>query len=141
MKTLKISALALMTATAPVLAETHMSEDYTNLIRTRDITDGNIYTTNEAHDEGSWMSMEYNEVGADWNEIGEIEDIILDRNGQMIGIVAEVGGFLDIGDKHVLIKVDEVKLVPVDDRTYNMVTRLSEEELEARPSVDEGWWD
>lgn len=112
-----------------------------NLIRTRDITGGNIYTMNEADDEGWDPDMRYNEVGADWNEIGEIEDIILSKDGQMIGIVGEVGGFLDIGDKHVLISIDDVNLVPVDDKTYAFVTRLNEEQLEELPEVDEGFWD
>ena len=112
-----------------------------NLIRTRDITGGNIYTMNEADDEGWDPDMCYNEVGADWNEIGEIEDIILSKDGQMIGIVGEVGGFLDIGDKHVLISIDDVNLVPVDDKTYAFVTRLNEEQLEELPEVDEGFWD
>ena len=59
----------------------------------------------------------------------------------MVGIVAEVGGFLDIGDKHVMISTPDVNLVAVDDQTYAYVTRLSEEELEALPGVDEGFWD
>ena len=59
----------------------------------------------------------------------------------MIGIVGEVGGFLDIGDKHVLISIDDVNLVPVDDETYAFLTRLNEEQLEELPEVDEGFWD
>ncbi len=54
--------------------------------------------------------------------------------------MAEVGGFLDIADKHVMIKTEDVKLVPVDNRHYVYVTRHSEEELEAMESVDEGFW-
>ena len=84
--------------------------------------------------------MRYNEVGADWNEIGEIEDIILSKDGQMIGIVGEVGGFLDIGDKHVLLSVKDAKLVPVDDMSYTFVTRFNEEDLEAMNGVDEAFW-
>jgi len=152
MKKFGISLIALITAAAPAFAESHMKADewsfdnmanmdYAQLIRSRDITGGEIYTLNEANDEGNWGATEYTKVGSDWNEIGEIEDIVLDRNGRFAGIVAEVGGFLDIGDKHVLIRLDEVKLVPVDDKSYSFVTRLSEEQLEERKSVDEGWWD
>ncbi len=146
MKKLTISAIALTMAAAPVFADTHSTADnmadmdYAELIRTRDITGGQVYTTNEAHDEGEWDSMAYDGVGDNWNQIGEIEDIVLDKSGKMIGIVAEVGGFLDIGDKHVMLKVDETKLVPVDDRSYAVITRLNEEDLEAREGVDEGWW-
>ncbi|MFW2589600.1 PRC-barrel domain-containing protein [Sagittula sp. SSi028] len=111
------------------------------LIRTRDITGGDIYTMNEADDEGWEMGQAYDSVGENWNDIGEIEDIVLSEDGKMIGIVAEVGGFLDIGDKHVMIEMQDVNLVAVDDKSYAFVTRLSEEELEAKESVDEGFWD
>ena len=151
MKTLTVSTLALTLAGTAAFAETHMT-DYSNvdsaamsemkgdLIRSRDITGGEIYTMGEANDEWN-MDNEWDAVDSGWNEIGEIEDIVLSRNGKMVGIVAEVGGFLDVGDKHVMISVPDVNLVAVDDQTYAYVTRLSEEELEALPSVDEGFWD
>ncbi len=126
-------------AAAPALAETAMDTD--NLIRTRDITGGDIYTLNGPMDEDTWGNWEADGVGPDWNDIGEIEDIILDRKGQMIGVVAEVGGFLDIGDKHVLLPVEDIRLTPLDDKKYVIVTRKTEEQLEAMESVDEGWWD
>lgn len=130
--------LAAVLAAGPALAESMM--DTENLIRTRDITGGDIYTLNGPMDEDTWGNWEAEGVGPDWNDIGEIEDIILDRSGQMVGIVAEVGGFLDIGDKHVLIPVDDIRLTPVDDKTYVIVTRKTEEQLEEMESVDEGWW-
>ncbi|ETX13579.1 hypothetical protein OCH239_09880 [Roseivivax halodurans JCM 10272] len=117
--------------------------DSANLIRTRDITDGNVYTVDA---DGEAPSMTWDEgttfdaVNEEWELIGEIEDIVLTRNGEVTGIVAEVGGFLDVGDKHVMINVDEMKLVPVDDQTYGYVTQLTEEQLEDREGVDEGFW-
>jgi hypothetical protein len=126
----------------PVLAETHMGEvDYAQLIRTRDITGGEVYTFATPLDDDTWGAYEADAIGNDWNEIGEIEDVILDRSGQMIGVVAEVGGFLDIGDKHVMIPVENLRLTPIDDRHYAIVTRYTEEQLEELQSVDEGWWD
>jgi rRNA processing protein Gar1 len=115
--------------------------DYAQLIRSRDITGGEIYTINGPMDDDTWGNWDYEGVGPDWNDIGEIEDIVLDRSGQMVGVVAEVGGFLDIGDKHVLIRMDDVRLSAVDDETYVLVTRKTEEELEQMEAVDEGWWD
>ncbi|MFN3210066.1 MAG: PRC-barrel domain-containing protein [Roseovarius sp.] len=118
-----------------------MNQMQGELIRSRDITGGAIYTTNEAHDEGSgWEDAEYSEVGSEWNQIGEIEDLVLSKDGKMTGIVAEVGGFLDIGDKHVVISVDDAKLVPVDDAEYVFVTKYNEEELESMDGIDEGFW-
>ncbi|WP_422073756.1 PRC-barrel domain-containing protein [Tranquillimonas rosea] len=115
--------------------------DPSSLIRTRDITDGPIYTTNEADDEFDWdTDTVLEEVGTEWNQIGEIEDIVLDRSGQMVGIVAEVGGFIDITDKHVLLRVEDVKLVSAEDGSYAYVTHRNEEDLEDMENVDEGFW-
>ena len=131
-------AMALGMAVTPALADSHMETD--NLIRSRDITGGDIYTMATPMDEDSWSGWEIDGVGADWNDIGEIEDIILDRDGNMVGVVAEVGGFLDIGDKHVLIPIADLRLAPLDDGKYVVVTRKTEEQLEEMDSVDEGWW-
>ena len=128
-----------------------MMDDMANLIRTRDITGGPIYSTGEEYyDEDMWNATDplgydrtagmYEPYGYDQNydNIGSIEDVILDSSGQMVGVVAEVGGFLDIGDKHVMLPVEDVRLVPVDDTSYAYVTRMTEEQLEELPSVDEG---
>ncbi|ETX12928.1 hypothetical protein OCH239_15220 [Roseivivax halodurans JCM 10272] len=117
--------------------------DSANLIRTRDITGGNVYTV-DADGEAPAMTWDegttFDSVNEEWDLIGEIEDIVLTRDGQVTGIVAEVGGFLHMGDKHVMINVDEMKLVPVDDQTYGYVTKFTEEQLEDREGVDEGFW-
>ena len=140
MKYAHIIAAAILAA-APALADTQISKQMTgtvseenmaNLIRTRDITGGTIYTMNAAYDETNWNeTRSYAAVEDNWDSIGEIEDVVLSRDGQMTGIIAEVGGFLDIGDAHVLIRMDDVRLVAVDDQTYAYVTRKSEEEHEA----------
>ena len=150
MKFLTASVLAMTVAAGGAMAQdgtmksaadnsAAMSEMKDDLIRSRDITGGSIYTWDAADDEG-WSSAEYDEVGTDWNEIGEIEDLVLDKDGQLVGVVAEVGGFLDIADKHVLIAIKDVRLVPVDDREMVLLTRMNEEEMEQLPSVNEGFW-
>ena len=146
-KTLTAAALSTAVA-APVFAQA-MTPDMDELIRTRDITGGPMYSIAQTYDEPTWTDREdvaaygYEtfDYGGDYRQIGEIEDIVLDQGGQMIGIVAEVGGFLDIGDKHVMVPVEDLRLTAVDDQSYSYVTRLSEEQLEALPAVDEGWFD
>ena len=86
------------------------------------------------------MNFVHNGVGADWNEIGEIEDIVLSKEGDMVGIVAEIGGFIDIGDKHVVLSTQDLNLVAVDDKSYAFVTKMNEEDLENLAPVDEGFW-
>ena len=150
MKLMTATAIAMTLAASGAAAESHTggemsaSADLMNqqgmLIRSRDITGGAVYTTNEANDEGWDTTTTYDAVGTDWNQIGEIEDLILSPEGQMVGIVAEVGGFLDIGDAHVVLAVEDLNLVAVDDATYAYVTRYNEEDLESMEGVDEGFW-
>ena len=136
--------------TEPAVAEMDAMQ-MDGLIRTRDITGGQVYSTGEEYyDEASWTATDplgydrtagaYEPYAYDQNydNIGEIEDIVLDSSGQMQGIVAEVGGFLGIGDHHVMLPVEDVRLVPVDDSEYAYVTRYTEEQLEQLPDVDEG---
>ena len=137
MKTVTLTAFAAILAATSVQAQSAMDE---NLIRSRDITGGNVYTTNAADDEGWDSATVYDSVDSGWNSIGEIEDLVLTQDGKIKGIVAEVGGFLDIADKHVVINVEDLNLVAVDDATYAFVTRLNEEDLEAMEEVDEGFW-
>lgn len=111
-----------------------------NLIRSRDITGGSIFTTSMEDDKWTNMSVETKQ-GEKWNKIGSVEDVVLSTDGQMVGIVAEVGGFLGVADKHVVMATQDVKLVATDDKTYAFVTRMSEEQLETLPAVDEGFWD
>jgi len=136
MTRLSASFFAILIGAGPALAEAHM--DRANMIRSRDITGGVVYSMADSSTWGDGAM--YDTVDTNWNDIGEIEDVILDRNGQMIGVVGEIGGFLDIGDKHVFIKIDNVRLVPTDDKTYAVVTNLSEEQLEELPGIDEGFW-
>ncbi|MGR3512021.1 MAG: PRC-barrel domain-containing protein [Paracoccaceae bacterium] len=129
-----------MTDGTTMSSSEHLGAMHDQLIRSRDIAGGIIYTKNATDDEGWNAEMSYDAVGADWNEIGEFEDLVLFKEGQIVGIVAEIGGFLDIADKHVVISVQDLNLVAVDDQRYTYVTRFSEEELEDMESVDEGFW-
>ncbi|CUH76844.1 PRC-barrel domain-containing protein [Tropicibacter naphthalenivorans] len=111
------------------------------LIRTRDITGGTVYTMTESTDAvADWGNMMFDSVDDSWDAVGEIEDIVLAADGSFKGIVAEVGGFLDIGDKHVMIPVSNAMLVPVDDASYSIVVSYTLEELKAMEGVDEGFW-
>lgn len=64
--------------------------------------------------------------GENGEEIGEIEDIVIGSDGKVVSIVAEVGGFWDIGDTHVSIPLDQVDtsagdrvIVPVTEETVD----------------------
>ena len=47
--------------------------------------------------------------GSDNQKIGDLDDVILDRQGKVQAIVVGVGGFLGIGEKNVAIPYDQVQ--------------------------------
>ena len=79
----------------------------------------------------------YTEIGENWDNVGEIEDIVFTADGKIEGVVAEVGGFLDIGDKHVHISLSDVQLMPIDDGSYALVTNYTKDQLMEMPDIDE----
>ena len=59
-------------------------------------------------------------------EIGEVEQVLVGEDGQPAAITAEVGGFLGVGQKTVVIGLDRLQLK--DDA---LMTALTKEELGA----------
>ncbi len=133
------ATILLLAFASPLAAEADLNR--ADMIRTRDITGAEVYTTNTDGSMAWHADQTFDKVEDSWDNIGEIEDVVLNREGQMIGVIAEVGGFLDIGDKHVFIEMDGVRLVPVDDRNYSLVTGISKDQLMERKDLDEGFWD
>lgn len=70
-------------------------------------------------------------VSADGEEIGEIEEVLIDSTGQ-VALSVEVGGFLDIGDRDVLMQIDTLE-VQGDEFT----TTMAKEEIEALPDWED----
>ncbi|ANT63004.1 hypothetical protein AYJ57_21250 (plasmid) [Salipiger sp. CCB-MM3] len=108
------------------------------LIRTRDITGGAVYAMDTEGEGSDWNpDMSYDSVEDGWEQVGEIEDIVLNADGSFKGIVAEVGGFLDMSDKHVMLEISDAKFVPIDDGSYSVVTNMTPDELDSLEDVDE----
>jgi sporulation protein YlmC with PRC-barrel domain len=49
-------------------------------------------------------------IGTNGEDIGDVENVIFSNDGDVLGIIAEVGGFWDIGDTHVHVPWDEVNI-------------------------------
>jgi len=44
-------------------------------------------------------------------EIGDVESVLLDQQGRIVAVIAEVGGFWDMADTHVAVPWDEISFV------------------------------
>lgn len=64
--------------------------------------------------------------------IGDVNDVIVSRDGKVDGLVVGVGGFLGIGEKDVAIKMSEIKLMETD-TGIKLVMEANKDELAAAP--------
>ncbi|WP_265502640.1 PRC-barrel domain-containing protein [Paracoccus beibuensis] len=102
-----------------------------------------IYTTNQPSttawdNDADWGT----ERPDDWNQIGEVDDVVLSADGQVMGYTADIGGFLGIGEHTVLLSPEAVRLVDFDEATLwgessVFTTNYTQEELEALPEFDD----
>lgn len=75
--------------------------------------------------------------GAGNESIGEINDVVVARDGRVIGAVIGVGGFLGIGEKDVAVPFQMVELVRGSDAGDHVVVRKTKDELKAAPTFQE----
>ncbi|MDK8871655.1 PRC-barrel domain-containing protein [Paracoccus sp. SSJ] len=99
------------------------------------LTSRRIWTTNQPSTT-EWVDPAVEERPAEWQDIAKVNDIVLDDSGQVVGYVADIGGFLGIGAKKVLLGVDAIHLVTVGNDTF-FATNYTKAELEALPDFDE----
>jgi len=59
------------------------------------------------------MGVQVTTTGGD--EVGPVSDLVIDQDGQVVGIVLGVGGFLGMGEKNVAIGWDEVSITGTTD--------------------------
>lgn len=74
--------------------------------------------------------------GADGKEIGEIEDVLLNPDGTVAAVALEVGGFLGIGEKDVLVAWSALEITREGDDLRVTAPTLTREVLEGAAAVD-----
>ena len=68
--------------------------------------------------------------------IGEINDLIMNKELDNIVAVVGVGGFLGIGEKDVAIPISDIQVIKDADNALRLTTTASKEQLEALPAFD-----
>lgn len=94
-----------------------------------------IYATTTAVDD----TKPVEKVTAEWKDIGEINNIVLGRDGEVKAVVLGVGGFLGIGEKDVAVKMSELRFVKkagADASDYFIVVKSDKASLENAPPYE-----
>ena len=91
-----------------------------------------IYATEAAVD----ANAPVDKANKDWDDIGEVNNLIVSRDGTVNAVVVGVGGFLGIGEKNVALKMGQLKFLKKagdDADDYFIVVNSSKERLEKAP--------
>ncbi|MCF6108634.1 PRC-barrel domain-containing protein [Mesorhizobium muleiense] len=77
----------------------------------------------------------YNGTGDDAQNIGDVNDIVLAKDGKAESLIIGVGGFLEIGEKNVAYQFDKAKWAEREGDRW-LVAETTREDLEALPEFD-----
>ncbi|QFT58981.1 preprotein translocase subunit SecG [Sulfitobacter sp. THAF37] len=76
--------------------------------------------------------------GANDETVGEIDNLMVGDDGKLTGAVINVGGFLGIGEKPVLVEFDKIQVMKnADGSDYRFYIDSTEERLEALPEYED----
>ena len=70
--------------------------------------------------------------GPNGEEIGDVDDVLVDASAKPVAISADVGGFLGMGEKDVVIGIDQV----TQDGDHLKVA-MTKDQIEALPEFDD----
>jgi len=65
--------------------------------------------------------------------IGDVNDLVTDRSGKILGALIGVGGFLGIGEKDVAVRFEDLKLARDENNNVKVVLNISKDALAAAP--------
>jgi sporulation protein YlmC with PRC-barrel domain len=63
------------------------------------------------------------------NKIGEVNDVLIDRNGKAAALIIGVGGFLGIGEKDVAVPFNAVRVTTKDNNKWYLVMNTTKDAL------------
>ncbi|MGX9117005.1 PRC-barrel domain-containing protein [Mesorhizobium sp. BHbsci] len=82
----------------------------------------------------------YNGTGDDAQNIGDVNDIVLAKDGKAESLIIGVGGFLEVGEKNVAYEFDKAKWAERDGDRW-LVAETTKEDLEALPEFNREAYD
>ncbi|MCF1503241.1 PRC-barrel domain-containing protein [Afifella sp. H1R] len=86
----------------------------------------------------SWMGQTvYSSAGPDAEEVGDIDDLLVDENGNITAAIIGVGGFLGLGEKEVALDYDQFQVTQDQNGEMRLVVDATEEELKNAPEFQE----
>ena len=132
------TALALMLSTAAFadghgVMKTYTMEQGAGDIHASDFIGKRIYSAERDYDALEMNATITEGAEKEWDDIGEVNDVILGRDGQVKAVILGVGGFLGLGEKDVAVPMDQIKMVMEEDADdaddYFLVVKTNKQQL------------
>ena len=76
-------------------------------------------------------------IGTDDKKIGDVSDVLFDKDKKILAYIVGVGGFLGIGSKDVAIEPASFQMVPGKDQNdFKLRLAMTKDELKAAPAFE-----
>jgi hypothetical protein len=73
-----------------------------------------------------------------WESVGSVDDFVMSQEGDIRGVLLDIGGFLGIGARTVMVNLDALQVVQeTDSNAVYVVLVATREELENAPEFDQ----
>ncbi|WP_435171650.1 PRC-barrel domain-containing protein [Falsirhodobacter sp. 1013] len=84
------------------------------------------------------VNAEMTEVDQDWDDVGEISDLVIGEDGQVKAVLTDIGGFLGMGEKTVAVSMDDLVVIQDGDSPNDYFTVLKSDRaaLESAPEFE-----
>ena len=135
-KFLASTALVLITS-GPLMAESHTGGMFVDQNAQGDIYGSNLigmrlYVSETEVDESMDATEE---TRAEWNDVGEINDILISGDGEVKAVLLDIGGFLGLGEKTIAVDMESLRFLRDGDDPDDIFVAMqgTEESLESAP--------
>ncbi|MES2664497.1 MAG: PRC-barrel domain-containing protein [Pseudomonadota bacterium] len=110
MKNLMLSTALLAGLTGAAMAQTDGSI-FRPAANAMDLRASNFIGMRVYASDAALDATEYNGAQTGWNDIGEINDVILSRDGKIDAVLVDIGGFLGLGERQVAVGMEAITFV------------------------------
>lgn len=138
LSTALVGALVTPVMVAPAAAQdVFLSSAAEGDVRASDFVGKRLYASEQPAD-----MEEYDGAQPDWQDIGEVNDVLLSRDGTVDAVLVDIGGFLGMGEHQVAVDMSQIKFLSDsstadDPNDYFLVMTATKDILEAAPAYQD----
>ncbi len=128
-----LAAAPLSAQTAPAAGVIFSGAADANAIYGSNLIGMTVYSSETEYDEATPVNAD---AQTDWDNIGEVNDVLISQDGQVEAILVDVGGFLGMGEHTVALDMSQVHVLTDDSGDRFAAVNSSKDELEAAPEFE-----